>query len=70
MGELKLMKGNEAIGEAAIAAGIVHAGADYVYLEDAGSPQIAQVGDKPPIWYKFYRKDSGGGGKPPKPPKP
>jgi prepilin-type N-terminal cleavage/methylation domain-containing protein len=31
--------------------------ADFVYLEDAGSPQIAQVGDKPPIWYKFYRKD-------------
>jgi prepilin-type N-terminal cleavage/methylation domain-containing protein len=48
--------------------------ADYVFLEDAGSPQIAQKGDKPPIWYKFYRKDSApggppGGGKPPKPPK-
>jgi len=44
--------------------------ADYVYLEDDGSPQIAMEGDKPPIWYKFYRKDSKpgppGGGKPPK----
>lgn len=48
--------------------------ADYVYLEDDGSPQIAMDGDKPPIWFKFYRKDSGSGGgggvKPPKPPKP
>ena len=31
--------------------------ADYVYLEDEGSPQIAMDGDKPPIWFKFYRKD-------------
>ena len=30
--------------------------ADYVYLEDDGSPQIAMEGDKPPIWFKFYRK--------------
>jgi len=43
--------------------------ADYVFLEDDCSPQIAQVGDKPPIWFKFYRKDGapgsppGGGGK-------
>ena len=48
--------------------------ADYVYLEDEGSPQISMPGDKPPIWFKFYRKDTGsgggGGGKPPKPPKP
>ena len=41
--------------------------AEYVYLEDDGSPQIAMKGDKPPIWYKFYRKDTGpGGGNPPK----
>jgi type II secretory pathway pseudopilin PulG len=43
--------------------------ADFVYLEDDGSPTIQLHGDKPPIWYKFYRKDSkpggGGGGKPP-----
>lgn len=31
--------------------------ADYVYLQDDGTPQIAMPGDKPPIWYKFYRKD-------------
>ncbi len=48
--------------------------ADYVYLEDDGSPQISMAGDTPPIWFKFYRKDTGSGGgvggKPPKPPKP
>jgi prepilin-type N-terminal cleavage/methylation domain-containing protein len=31
--------------------------ADFVYLEDEGSPQISMPGDKPPIWFKFYRKD-------------
>lgn len=38
--------------------------ADFVSLEDDGSPQIHLDGDKKPIWYKFYRKDdsSGGGG--------
>ena len=30
--------------------------AEYVYLEDDGSPQIHMDGDKPPIWFKFYRK--------------
>lgn len=48
--------------------------ADYVFLADDGSPTIAMPGDDRPIWYKFYRKDTGsgggGGGKPPKPPKP
>ena len=48
--------------------------ADYVSLVDDGSPTIAMPGDERPIWYKFYRKDTGsgggGGGKPPKPPKP
>lgn len=38
--------------------------ADYVYLEDDGSPEIAMYGDKPPIWYKFYRKDGAPGGPP------
>jgi prepilin-type N-terminal cleavage/methylation domain-containing protein len=31
--------------------------ADYVYLEDDGAPQIAMRGEKPPIWYKFYKKE-------------
>ncbi len=38
--------------------------ADYVFLEDDGSPQIAQAGDPPQIWFKFYRKDSAPGGPP------
>ena len=36
--------------------------ADFVYLEDEGSPQIHQDGDTKPVWYKFYRKDGSGGG--------
>jgi hypothetical protein len=31
--------------------------ADYVWLEDDGSPTIQMPGDKDPIWYKFYRKE-------------
>jgi prepilin-type N-terminal cleavage/methylation domain-containing protein len=40
--------------------------ADYVYLEDDGSPTIAMAADPKPIWWKFYRKDgtTTGGGKP------
>jgi prepilin-type N-terminal cleavage/methylation domain-containing protein len=38
--------------------------ADFVYLEDESAPQIAMHGDKPPIWYKFYRKDGAPGGPP------
>jgi prepilin-type N-terminal cleavage/methylation domain-containing protein len=38
--------------------------ADYVFLEDDGSPQIAMRGDRKPIWYKFYRKDGAPGGPP------
>lgn len=35
--------------------------ADYVFLEDVEPPQIAQEGGRPPVWYKFYRKDTAPG---------
>ena len=38
--------------------------ADYVYLEDVDPPRIARAGGRPPIWYKFYSKDSAPGSPP------